>query len=253
MTKKLDGKVAIVTGAASGMGKAIAELYAAEGAKVVAADFDADSLKRVVDGIKAADGNVSAVVTDMSKSDDIANMVDFAVKTYGTIDILVNNAGIMDNFKTVATVDKDLWDRIMAVNLTGPFLAIHDAVKIMHNNPNGGVIVNNASIGGLGGSWGGAAYVASKHGLVGLTQNIAATLGMFSNIRANAIAPGGVNTNIAKTLTDIDPMGIKATGDPSNNPMGEPKDIAKLALFLGSDDSKFINGTTVTADGGVTA
>lgn len=253
MAKKLDGKVAVVTGAAAGMGKAIAKLFAAEGAKVVAADYNTDKLQAVVSEIKASGFEVLPVLADMSKAADVEQLIATAAEHYGKLDILVNNAGIMDNFKTVETAPKQLWDKIIAVNLTGPFLAIQAAVKIMQKQPNGGVIVNNASIGGLGGSWGGAAYVASKHGLVGLTKNIAATLGTFSNIRANAIAPGGVKTDIEATLTDVDPIGVKATGDSSNTPMGEPEDIANLALFLASDDSRFINGSIVKADGGLTA
>lgn len=255
MTGRLTDKVAIVTGAASGMGKAIAEAYAKEGAKVVLADLNADALTSVVADITSAGGVATSTVADMSKEADVAAMVKTATDTYGKLDILVNNAGIMDNFKAVGNVSDELWQKVIAINLTGPFMASRAAIHVMENQDTGGVIINNASVGGLFGARGGAAYAASKHGLIGLTKNIAATYGTFGKIRANAIAPGGVATNIGNTITDPDPLGgraIAATGS-QDAPMGQPEEIANVAVFLASDESSFVNGDTIKADGGWTA
>lgn len=255
MSTRLLDKVAIVTGAGSGMGKSIAIAYANEGAKVVLADVNATTLDEVVTEITASGHSATSVVADMSKSADIKALIETAVTTYGQLDILVNNAGIMDNFKTVGNVTDDLWDKVIAINLTGPFQACREAINVMKDQKNGGIIINNASVGGLYGARGGAAYAASKHGLVGLTKNIAATYGTFGNIRCNAIAPGGVATNIGNTITDPDPLGgqaIAAAGS-MDAPMGQPEQIASVAVFLASDESSFVNGDIIKADGGWTA
>lgn len=255
MSTRLLDKVAIITGAGSGMGKSIAIAYANEGAKVVLADVNAITLDEVVTEITASGHSATSVVADMSKSADIKALIETAVNTYGQLDILVNNAGIMDNFKTVGNVTDDLWDKVIAINLTGPFQACREAINVMKDQKNGGIIINNASVGGLYGARGGAAYAASKHGLVGLTKNIAATYGTFGNIRCNAIAPGGVATNIGNTITDPDPLGgqaIAAAGS-MDAPMGQPEQIASVAVFLASDESSFVNGDIIKADGGWTA
>lgn len=174
---KLQDKVAIVTGAGSGMGKAIASLYAQEGAKVIVADINQDSVNAVVAEIKANGGEALGEVVNVAKKEDVEKMINAATSAFGSLDILVNNAGIMDNFTPVGDVSDELWDRLLDINLKGPFMACRAAINIMKDQPNGGVIVNNASVGGLFGTRGGAAYIASKHGLVGLTKNIAATYG----------------------------------------------------------------------------
>ncbi|WP_282801658.1 SDR family oxidoreductase [Secundilactobacillus kimchicus] len=255
MTAKLTNKVAIVTGAASGMGKAIAEAYAREGARLVLADINAESLAQVVDEITQGGGTATSIVANMAQEADVEAMIKQATTTYDQLDILVNNAGIMDNFKAVGNVTDELWQRVLAINLTGPFMASRAAIRVMEDQETGGVIINNASVGGLFGARGGAAYAASKHGLVGLTKNIAATYGTFGNIRANAIAPGGVATNIGNSITDPDPLGgqaIAATGS-QTAPMGQPEQIANVVVFLASDDSSFVNGDVIKADGGWTA
>ncbi|TXK84390.1 SDR family oxidoreductase [Paenibacillus sp. N3.4] len=250
---KLSGKVAIVTGAASGMGKAIAELYAAEGAKVIVSDIDLDTAQIVVAGIESQGGTALAVAANVMKEEDVQHLIDTAVNTYGTLDILVNNAGIMDNFVPAGELTDALWERVFAINTTGPMRTTRKALPIFIEKKSG-VIVNIASAGGLYGSRAGAAYTASKHAVVGFTKNVGfqyANLG----IRCNAIAPGGVATNIGATMTEPNGFGMeRAMAGMNLNPRtGDALDIAKVALFLASDDSGFVNGTVITADAGWTA
>lgn len=250
---KLQGKVAVVTGAASGMGKAIAKLYAAEGAKVIVSDLNLEAANATVEDIQASGGEAIAVVANVAQEADIENLMDTAVSTYGTLDILVNNAGIMDNFVPAADLTDELWNKVFAVNATGPMRAIRKALPIFLEKGNG-VIINVASIGGLMGSRAGAAYTAAKHAVVGLTKNVGFQYAL-KGIRCNAIAPGGVNTNIGTTINQPDEFGMaRATAGASSNPRsGEPEEIARVALFLASDDSSFVNGEVITADGGWTA
>ncbi len=250
---KLKNKIAIVTGAGSGMGKAIADLFTKEGAKVVVADIDIASLDKVVANIKTAGGTVTAVVANVAKEQDIQNMIDTAVSTYGTLDVLVNNAGIMDNFVPAAEVTDELWEKVFSVNVTGPMRAIRKALPIFIKN-GAGVIVNIASAGGLWGSRAGVSYTASKHAVVGLTKNVGFQYAKLG-IRCNAIAPGAVNTNIGKTIYDPSKFGMeRAMAGINLNPrVGEPEEIARIALFLSCEDSSFINGAIITADAGWTA
>lgn len=251
---KLQGKVAVVTGAGSGMGRAISLLFAQEGAKVVVSDIQAPHVEAVVAEIKQLGGEASGVTANVASKEDVATMIGTATSVYGALDILVNNAGVMDNFTPVGDVSDEQWERVIGVNLTGPFLACRAALNVMQQQDTGGVIINTASVGGLFGTRGGAAYVASKHGLIGLTKNIASTYGREGGkIRANAIAPGGVKTNIQTTITAPHPLGMAALQDAGSAKMGEPEEIARVALFLASDDSSFVNGAVITADGGWTA
>ncbi|MBB2482658.1 SDR family oxidoreductase [Bacillus sp. APMAM] len=250
---KLENKVAVVTGAASGMGKAIAELYAKEGAKVIVADLNAEGAKAVADGITNNGGVAMSVQANVAKLEDIENMIDTAVKEYGTLDILVNNAGIMDGFEPVGDINDERWDLIFDINTKGVMRAMRKAIPIFLEKGNG-VIVNIASTGGLNGAHAGAAYGASKHAVVGLTKN---TGYMYANkgIRCNAIAPGGVETNIAASMKNINEFGFDRTKAVQGvmPRTGKPEEIAKVALFLASDESSFVNGTVVVADAGWTA
>ncbi|GER70505.1 3-ketoacyl-ACP reductase [Weizmannia acidilactici] len=249
---KLDGKVAVVTGAASGMGKAIAILYANEGAKVVASDLNLEGVQQTVSEIESAGGAAVAVQANVVK-EDVQTMIDTAVKTYGTLDILVNNAGIMDNMVPAADLTDALWEKVFAVNTTGPMRTIRKALPIFLEK-RGGVIVNVASVGGLFGSRAGTAYTASKHAVVGLTKSVGFQYAP-KGIRCNAIAPGGVETNIGTTMSEPNAFGMERAmaGIGLNPRTGKPEEIAKIALFLASDDSSFVNGTVITADAGWTA
>jgi len=250
--KKLDNKTAIVTGAASGMGKAIAELFANEGANVIVADLKQNEIDVVVNLITKNGGKAIGVICNVANETDIKTMIDTAVSNFKSVDVLVNNAGVMDDFVPVDQVTNELWNRVMSVNVNGPFYACRLAVPIMLKQGSG-VIINIASIGGLYGTRAGATYSASKHALVGLTKNIGFMYAQ-KGIRCNAIAPGGVNTNIGKDMKP-NPFGYErcVSGGANMPRMGEADEIAKAALFLASADSSFVNGTVVTVDGGWTA
>ncbi|MGE9213505.1 MULTISPECIES: SDR family oxidoreductase [Exiguobacterium] len=247
---RLSGKVAIVTGAASGMGKAIAELYAKEGARVVVSDMNLDGAQAVVEGIS---GEAFAIQTDVTSEEALQQLFDETMKTFGQVDILVNNAGIMDGMEPVGEISNDRWEKIFAVNTVSVMKSMRIAVDLFTKQGHG-VIVNNISAGGLYGARAGAAYTASKHAVVGLTKN---TAFMYAdqNIRCNGIAPGAVATNIGSTMTNMSQAGFgrQQLGMAINPRIGQPEEIAQLALFLGSDESSFINGQVVAIDGGWTA
>jgi len=250
---RLKDKVAVVTGAASGMGKAIAELYAQEGAKVIVSDLNKEGAEAVAAGIKAAGGEAIAIRTNVADLEDINAMIDTAVQQYGTLDILVNNAGIMDNMAPVGEVDDEKWDLIFDINTKGVMRAIRKAIPIFLEKGKG-VIVNTASTGGFSGAHAGAAYTASKHAVIGITKN---TGFMYAQkgIRCNAIAPGATITNIASTMKNVDEFGASRTKVTQGviPRAGQPEEIAQVALFLASDESSFINGAVIAADGGWTA
>ncbi|UJL46370.1 SDR family oxidoreductase [Virgibacillus sp. NKC19-16] len=250
---RLEGKVAVVTGGASGMGKAIAELYAKEGAKVVVSDINLEGADEVVSEITANGGIAKAVKTNVAELKDIEEMIDTAVESYGTLDILVNNAGIMDGMEPAEDIEDEKWERIFAINTTSVMRATRKALPIFLDKGKG-VIVNTASTGGLNGAHAGAAYGASKHAVVGFTKN---TGFMYANkgIRCNAIAPGGVETNIGSTMKNINEFGASRTqlAQSVMPRAGSSEEIANVALFLASDESSFVNGTVITADAGWTA
>lgn len=250
---RLEGKVAIVTGAASGMGKAIAEGYAKEGAKVVVSDLNFAGAEAVVEEIKAAGGAAIAVQTNVASEEDVQRLFDETKQAFGKLDILVNNAGIMDGMEPVGDLSDERWEKVFAVNTTAVMKSMRIAINLFLEQGHG-VIINNISVGGLYGVRAGAAYTASKHAVVGLTKN---TGFMYAgkNIRCNGIAPGGVATNIGTSMTNINEfgMGRQMLGNATMPRVGQPEEIAKLAIFLGSDESSFINGQVITADAGWTA
>jgi len=253
--KKLENKVAIITGAASGMGKAIALLFASEGGKVIAADINQNRLDELKKEVVSVGGELTPVIANMEKPGDIESMISLAVDHYGTLDILVNNAGIMDNFEPVAEVSDALWEKVMKINVDGPFKAMRSALKIFLEKGKG-TIINISSVGGIKGGVAGAAYTSSKHALIGLTRNTGYMYAK-SGIRCNAIAPGAVSTNIGETIdySRITPLVNDRimSGMVLNPRTAEPEEIAKAALFLASEDSSFVNGAVLVADGGWTA
>lgn len=251
---KLDNKVAIVTGAASGMGKSIAQLYVKEGASVLLADFNGDGAKEVSDTLNAEGGTSEAIKVDVSKNDDVSNMFDKAVELYGTVDILVNNAGIMDGMEPVGEISDERWDKIFDVNTKGVMRGMRKAVNYWLDNDKKGTIINTISTGGLNGAHAGVAYGASKHAVTALTKN-SAFMYAEKGIRINGIAPGAVETNIGASMTSMSEFGFsraKLTHDLSPR-SAHPDEIGHVAVFLASDDSSFVNGTVIVTDGGWTS
>lgn len=252
---RLEGKVAVITGAGSGMGRAMANLFAAEGARVVAAEWHAGTLEEVVAEVTSAGGTITGVEGNVALEADCERIIDTAAKTYGRIDVLCNNAGVMDVNQGVAELTDETWERVLDINLNGPMYLSRAAVPIMIGQ-GGGSIINTASVAGLGGGAAGAAYTVSKHGLIGLTQSTAFVYGP-DGVRCNAIAAGAVETNIMQSVdpTKMDPKGSARFNTYYAAIPGQLKadDIARLALFLASDEAKMINGAIIPADAGWTA
>ncbi|MCB0199447.1 MAG: SDR family oxidoreductase [Anaerolineae bacterium] len=249
---RLQGKVAVITGAASGMGLAMATRFTAEGAKVVAGDWNGERLGEAVKNIEASGGTIVGAQGNIAEQETAEALIELAINTYGGLDILCNNAGIMDYMQGVGELANDVWRRVLSVNLDGPMFATRRAVQYMLDH-GGGSIVNTASTAGLHGGAAGAAYTVSKHGLIGLTRS---TAWMYAKrgIRCNAICPGGTITNIAESMPQdrLDPTGAQRAGEfaaliPTYM---EASDIASLALFLASNESHKINGAIIPADGG---
>lgn len=247
---KLENKVALVTGAGSGIGRAIVELFVAEGARVVAADIRGDRLEELAAALNAPDALLTFTGSVGDRA-DIGRMMDGLMERFGRLDIVVNNAGIMDDFVPLADLDDALWERVMAINLDGPMDICRRALRIMLPQ-GGGSIINIASIGGLFGGRAGVAYTTSKHAIIGLTRNVAYIYAL-QGIRCNAIAPGSVATNIE--VKNPSPLGYSRlqTSLGMIPRGGQPAELAAAALFLASDDASFVNGAILTVDGGWTA
>lgn len=249
---RLEDKVVVITGAASGMGLAMARIFTAEGASVVAGDWNAARLDTAVQEITAAGGKITGQQGDISDKASAEALVNLAVETYGKLDVLVNNAGIMDYMAGIDAVTDDIWDKVLKVNLYGPMYTTRRAVQVMLEAGHGSII-NIGSTASLSGGAAGVAYTTSKHAVLGLTKN---TAWMYAKrgIRCNAVLPGGTNTNIQETMPQdkLDPVGLQRQMEfGSLCPLYlESEDIAKAALFFASDDSRFINGAVLTADGG---
>jgi len=251
---KLEGRVAVITGAASGIGRATAILFAAEGAAVLAADVQDDAGAQTVATIRAAAGRAEFVHADVSRSEDVRRMLGAAVEGFGRLDVLFNNAGVAV-FKGVVETDEAEWDHVLGVNLRGAYLGIKYAAAEMRRQ-GGGAIINTASVHGVRTTAGIAAYAASKHGVIGLTRAAALDLAPH-NIRVNCIQPGAIETPIMRA-------NLRAVGDEEDEfrkisaaePMGRvgtPQEIARMALFLASDDASFITGAAFAVDGGLLA
>ena len=240
---RLSNKTALVTGAASGNGKAIAPLFAREKAKVVLVDINKSELEKVVASLSEQGFDVTGIEADVTKEADIQKMVDQTLAKYGRLDILVNNAGIFDELMPVGEVSDDLWYKIMETNLNAPMRAIRKVIPIFEKQ-GGGVIVNTASIAGLTGArGGGAAYVASKHGLIGLTKNVAFNY-KEKNIRCNAIAPGFIVTDMTRDQEDNPIVRMIPLGR-----MGDPEDVAEAAVYLAT--ASYVTGEVLRVDGGI--
>jgi len=252
---RLEGKVAVITGAGSGMGRAMANLFAAEGAKIVAGEWNEATLAEVVAEVKAAGGEIVGVQGNVAVQAEAEAIIDAAVENFGRVDVLCNNAGVMDVNQGAAEMPNEMWDRVLGINLNGPMYLTRKAIPVMKEN-GGGSIINTASVAGVGGGAAGLAYTVSKHGVVGMTKQTAFRYGQ-EGIRCNAIAAGAVETNIMQSVdpTKMDPAGSARSQTYYAAIPGQLKatDIANLALFLASDESKMINGAIIPADAGWTA
>lgn len=248
---RLENKVVLVTGAASGIGRAITQRFVAEGAKVVATDLYQEGLTTLANELKTTGYEITTVAGDISDKSRAEAIVDTALQTYGRLDIVINNAGIMDEFTPLAELEDDLWERVMNVNLNGPMYVSRKALKAMLDQ-GGGSIVNVASVGGLVGGRAGAAYTSSKHAVIGLTRSIAYQYAQ-KGIRCNVICPGGVATNIQ--VRNPSPLGYERLQTTLGMAvrMAQPEELATVALFLASDEASFVNGEVLVADGGWTA
>jgi NAD(P)-dependent dehydrogenase (short-subunit alcohol dehydrogenase family) len=245
---RLDGKVGIVTGGGTGIGKAIAVAFAKEGAKVVIIGRRMDKLQEALSEVKKEGGEALAATGDVSRIGDVNRMVEETVKAFGRLDILVNSAGILISADVAGHTEK-IWDNTIDINLKGTFLCIQRAVPEMLKQEKG-KIINIASIAGHIGFPNAAAYCASKGGIMGMTKALAMELAP-KRINVNAIGPGDIRTPLNEHLLK-DPVYLKGRIDQTPyGRVGEVTDIAPAAVYLSSDDSDFVNGITLFVDGGL--
>lgn len=256
MTGRLDNRVALITGAGSGIGRAAAQLFASEGAGVAVVDLRGEAAEETATTIRAAGGSAVAVEANVADAGDVQRMIEDVESTYGQLNLLYNNAGV-DSRGSVAVADEDDWDRCLAVNAKGTFLCSRAAVPLLERSGHG-AIVNQGSVAALVGIPNFAAYCAAKGAVVSLTRNMAVDLAP-RGIRVNVICPGTVFTPLMEPMLrargngDLEKGLALTTAKYPVGRLGTPEEIARVALFLGCDDSSFLTGSVVTADGGMTA
>jgi NAD(P)-dependent dehydrogenase (short-subunit alcohol dehydrogenase family) len=252
---RLQDKVVVITGAGSGMGRSMAVRFANEGAKLVLGDRHVERLRETDDMIASATGSVQTAEGDIRYQETAEALVDLALATHGRIDVLVNNAGIMDHFQGVGELDNDVWRQVLATNLDGPMFTTRRALAHMLKVGRGSII-NIASLSSFSGASAGAAYTASKHGLLGLTRNTAWRYAK-EGIRCNAICPGAVKTNIEESMpqNEVDPAGMARAVEffSLGSVYLDPAEIASIGVFLASDESRYVNGAVISCDGGLCA
>ena len=253
---RFEGKSVVITGTSSGTGRQIALDFAAEGATVVAVARRRERLDQLVQlaAERRLPGRILPYPGDVCSRETNEGMIDHIVAQTGRLDVLVNNAGIMDEYRPVGEVDDEQWFRVMDTNLNGPMYATRKAVQTFLAQGTGGSIVNIVSVGGVRGCRAGAAYTASKHALIGLTENTAA---MYQprGIRVNAVCPGGIETEVMKTQKHPSAWGVTRvmTGTDTTIAPGTVGDISSVVLFAASDEARYMTGATIVVDGGVTS
>jgi NAD(P)-dependent dehydrogenase (short-subunit alcohol dehydrogenase family) len=252
--KTMNGKVVLITGASSGIGRATAEAFAAKGATIVVAARRQKELDSLVAAIEAMGGKASAIKTDVSVVESVAQMVAHTIKVFGRLDYAINNAGIEGKLNGITDLLESDWDQVLDINLKGTFLCMKYEAKAMLDLGIGGVIVNIGSVNSFLGFPTGSAYVTSKHGLIGLTTSVSAELGP-KGIRVNLVCPGITDTPMHHRLRgivgdDLYDKGLLPTVHLQR--IGRPEEVAKAIVFLCSEESSYITGTTLTVDGGLT-
>ncbi len=252
MAGKLDGKVAIVTAGGAGIGAATARRFAAEGAAVVVADLSGTRAEQVRGEIAAGGGRAAAIKIDASDAAAIEAAVRLALDSFGRLDVLFNNAG-MAEVALIHETSLESWSRVIAVTLTSTFLGLKYAIPIMRAQKSG-VVINTASISGTRGDYGMGSYNAAKAGVINLTRSAALENARFG-IRVNCVCPGGINTRVAQVLGKDRADEFRRSMGAAHpiGRMGEPEEIAATVTFLASDESSFITGASIVADGGITA
>jgi NAD(P)-dependent dehydrogenase (short-subunit alcohol dehydrogenase family) len=252
MSGRIEGKVAVVTGGASGIGEGTVRRFLAEGASVIIADLQRDRGEQL-----AAELGPSTrfIVTDVTREDDVAAAVDLAVSTFGRLDVMFNNAGIIGAIGSIAETPLDSWNRTVAILLDGVFLGMKHAARVMMPQRSGSII-STSSIAGVIGGLGPHCYTACKHAVIGLTKSVASELG-GSGVRVNAIAPGNTVTAMTSSAITGDHTATERTAQQiaASNPLGIagfPEDIANAALYLASEEARYISGQTIVVDGGQT-
>lgn len=244
---RFTGKVVLVTGAASGIGRAAAVAFATEGARVAIIDRTAEGLRQTADAINDAGGEVLAITCDVSAPEQVEAAVTRTVETFGRLDIAFNNAGVENKAAPLAEIELDEWDRILDINLRGTFLCMKYEIAQMLKQGGGGVVVNTSSGAGVRGVAGGSSYAASKHAIIGMTKSAALDYAK-SGIRVNAVLPGNIETPMMDRFTggdiqkaiDLEPVGR----------LGKPEEIAEAVLWMSSDLGAFVTGASISVDGG---
>jgi len=252
--RRLEGKVAVITGAASGIGRAAALLFAQEGAKLALADLNEEALKEIVGRIEGDGGEAVMQITNVADEKEVKNLITLALDTYSQVDILCNNAGTTSAYPSVEDEDAEDWRRVLDVNLMGAVYGTKHVAPHMQKRKSG-AIVNTASVAGIRAGAGGNAYSASKAALINFTKTSACDLGGYG-VRVNAVCPGLIETGMTKPIFDY----AREAGKESKlgyrcelRRYGKPEEIAAVILFLASDEASYITGQALAVDGGNTA
>ncbi len=250
MAGSLDGKVALVTGASSGIGAATAKIFAREGASVALLDMNVDGGQRIAAEIQSGGGDAMFVQVDVSDEEEVRSAIEQTVNRFGRLDCAFNNAGIGGGPGSLVDSTREVWDRVIAVNLTGVWLCVQQEISQMLEN-GGGSIVNTASVVGLIG-FGAGAYAASKHGVIGITRSAAKGYGS-ARIRVNAVCPGVIETPLAAPLIDDPTMSEMLLLRHALGRFGEPREVGEVVAWLCSDAASFVTGVAMPVDAGWTA